>query len=125
VLHVLGRHHTEKLTYDLNTNAPRLPVLALHKHELPILSQTNIDTAVRPVFDVVQHQKALAPERLADSGKVFFLGSFLGSFLGDRFPFTLLLKKWGTVEGLRSGYAVASSLRRKPLKCEWGMWPSC
>jgi hypothetical protein len=40
-------------------------VLALHKHELPILSQTNIDSAVRTILDVVQHQKAFAPERLA------------------------------------------------------------
>jgi hypothetical protein len=41
-------------------------VFALHKHHLAILSQPQIDTAVRPVFDVVQHQKAFAPERLDD-----------------------------------------------------------
>jgi hypothetical protein len=36
VLHVLGRHHPVKLTYNLNTNAPCPPVLALHKHHFAI-----------------------------------------------------------------------------------------
>jgi hypothetical protein len=70
LFNILGRHHPVKLTYDLNTNAPRLSVLALHKHHPAILSQPQIDAAVRSIFDVVQHQKAFAPERLDDSGLI-------------------------------------------------------
>ena len=66
VLYALGRHHAVKLAHDPNTNAPRLSALALHKNHLAVLSQTKIDTAVRPIFDVVQHQKTFAPEGLAD-----------------------------------------------------------